>query len=65
MIKICIACHKPPIPVRNFDYAAFSPDYDPSDPILAAVGHGATREEAIEDYLAAIDAPEGAQWEEV
>jgi hypothetical protein len=60
MIKICIACHKPPIPVRSFDWSAASPDYEPGD----VIGHGATKEEAIEDYLAAIDAPEGAQWEE-
>jgi hypothetical protein len=29
------------------------------------IGHGVTKEEAIEDYLTAINAPEGAQWEEV
>jgi hypothetical protein len=47
------------------DFVACSPDYDPTDPILSRVGVGATPEEAVEDYLAAIDAPEGAQWEEV
>ena len=65
MIKISIACHKPPIPVRSLDFVACSPDYDPTDPMLSRVGVGATKEEAIEDYLTAINAPEGAQWEEV
>ena len=60
-MKIVVTYRQPPIPVRNFDWSVHSPDYEPGD----VVGHGATREEAIEDYLAAIDAPEGAQWEEV
>lgn len=35
----------PPIPLRDFDWAAFSEDYEPGWP----VGRGRTEQEAIED----------------
>ena len=39
-----------PIPMRNFDWAAVSNNYEPGDP----VGYGATKKEAIKDYLEKI-----------
>lgn len=53
MIKIHVSFRLAPIPMRCFDWSAASPDYEPGDPI----GHGATQQDAVEDYLAAIDAP--------
>ena len=58
MIKINVAFCLTPIPVRSFDWSAVSPDYEPGDP----VGHGATQQEAVEEYLAAIDAPLDAEY---
>lgn len=53
MLKILTQHVTPPVPVRFFDWAAFSPDYEPGDP----VGYGVTQQEAVEEYLSAIDAP--------
>jgi hypothetical protein len=44
--------------MRCFDWSAASPNYEPGDPI----GHGATQQDAVEDYLAAIDAPLDAEY---
>jgi hypothetical protein len=43
----------PPIPVRDFDWQAYEPGYEPGD----ALGHGATEEQAIAELLAAMDLP--------
>jgi hypothetical protein len=43
----------PPIPVRDFDWQAYEPGYEPGD----ALGHGATEEEAIAELLAALELP--------
>jgi hypothetical protein len=40
----------PPIPVRDFDWQAYEPGYEPGD----ALGHGATEEQAIADLLAQL-----------
>ena len=37
----------PPIPLRDFDWAATFVDYEPGEPI----GHGITEEDAIIDLL--------------
>ncbi len=44
MLKILTQHLTPPVPVRFFDWTAFSPDYEPGDP----VGYGVTQQEAIE-----------------
>ena len=58
MIKILTLHVTPPVPIRCFDWAAYGPDYEPGDP----VGHGVTQQEAVEEYLAAIDAPLDAEY---
>ena len=50
----------PPIPVRSFDWAAVTDDYDcdcDQDGLFSTcpVGHGATEEEAIADLLEQIE----------
>ena len=58
MIKILTLHVTPPVPTRCFDWTAYGPDYEPGDP----VGHGVTQQEAVEEYLAAIDAPLDAKY---
>ena len=41
----------PPIPVRDFDWQAYEPGYEPGD----ALGHGATEQAAIDDLLDQLD----------
>jgi len=39
--------------VRDFDWQAYEPGYEPGD----ALGHGATEEQAIAELLAALELP--------
>ena len=49
----------PPIPKRDWDWAAYLDGYEPGDP----VGHGASEAEAIADLKAQIDeSDEEARW---
>jgi hypothetical protein len=47
-MKIMTSFVYPPIPIRNFDWAAF--DDDTYDGPGSIVGHGATKEAAIADF---------------
>lgn len=47
---------RPPIPVRDFDYAAMEDDYEPGRPI----GYGRTQQAAIDDLNAQLREMEDA-----
>lgn len=51
MPQITVWHEFPPIPLRNFDWGAHGPDYEPGCPI----GWGPTKEAAVADYLAEVD----------
>jgi hypothetical protein len=47
-VKVVHTSHEcPPIPVRNYDWAAYGDDYEPGYP----VGRGPTEQQAIFDYV--------------
>jgi hypothetical protein len=45
--KIVTSYQNPPIPTRNYDWAAYATDYDAGDPI----GYGPTESAAVQDLL--------------
>lgn len=49
--EIVTSFQNPPIPTRNFDWAAYTTDYEGGDPI----GYGPTESAAIEDLLDQLD----------
>jgi hypothetical protein len=53
IIEIRVINDAPPVPTNRYDWAAFSVNYEPG----YCVGYGSTRQEAIDSYLDAIEAP--------
>ena len=49
--EIVTSFQNPPIPTRNFEWAAYTTDYEGGDPI----GYGPTESAAIEDLLDQLD----------
>ena len=49
--KVITTFVDPPIPLRDFDWQAYEPGYEPGD----ALGHGATEQAAIDDLLDQLD----------
>jgi hypothetical protein len=53
IIEIRVINDAPPVPTVRYDWAAFSVNYEPG----YRIGYGRTRQEAIDSYLDAIEAP--------
>ena len=49
--KIVTSFQNPPIPVRDYDWAAYTTDYEGGDP----VGYGPTESAAVQDLLDQLD----------
>lgn len=49
--EIVTSFQNPPIPTRDYDWAAYTTDYEGGDPI----GYGPTESAAIEDLLDQLD----------
>ena len=49
--EIITSFQNPPIPTRDYDWAAYTTDYEGGDPI----GYGPTESAAIEDLLDQLD----------
>jgi hypothetical protein len=53
IIEIRVINDAPPVPTTRYDWVAFSVNYEPG----YRIGYGRTRQEAIDSYLDAIEAP--------